>query len=424
MANLIINQGTKFYVGDGTDVIGTGNPSGSQGISKGSSETGFYIQSSVNFTVWFYDGSAWSIHQTIDTSEANYKGGFAFAWDDNTAAYIKTADSSHVIYVFGRDGDLKVDATPGDATQAADTIVDGSGSLSITAIDAQNDYTEGLTVANDGTVTFDRTDNNAAYQLKFSGNGITIGNSGDDTITLTGADEFTTPLTTDGDLFIQSGGADSRLGIGSEGQYLSVSSGAPVWADVTSVSIGSAKQIPFMNDGATDLSYSSRLTFIDSTNPSFKIIGNGTEQTILRLDDDLNPTTTYMRFSNFGNISANYIGNSYDVLNQANGLFIRTTDTRSMYLRVNSSVDNLGLHSNGNITIGDYSQKSVARLFIKGAGNTSATSAFLVQNSSSADLFEIKDDGHVIVKEGFSSGVGHTFSSDCWSSDRRGSTPA
>jgi len=100
MANLIINQGTKFYVGDGTDVIGTGNPSGSQGISKGSSETGFYIQSSVNFTVWFYDGSSWSIHQTIDTSEANYKGGFAFAWGDNTAAYIKTADSSHVVCIW------------------------------------------------------------------------------------------------------------------------------------------------------------------------------------------------------------------------------------------------------------------------------------------------------------------------------------
>jgi hypothetical protein len=245
MANLIINQGTKFYVGDGTDVIGTGNPSGLNGIIKQSNETGFYIQSDVDFTLNFYDGSDWAAHQFIDVSDANYKGGFAFAWGDNTAAFIKTTDSSHVVYVFGRDGDLKVDATPTDSTQAADTIVDGSGSLSITSIDAQNDYTEGLTVANDGTVTFDRTDNNAAYQLKFSGNGITIGNSGDDTITLTGADEFTTPLTTDGDLFIQSGGADSRLGIGSEGQYLSVSSGAPVWADVTSVSLGTDGQIPY-----------------------------------------------------------------------------------------------------------------------------------------------------------------------------------
>jgi hypothetical protein len=235
MENLQINQGIKFLVSDGKGVIGTGNPSGSQGIAKGSSETGFYIQSSVNFTVYFYDGSAWAVHQTIDTSDANYKGGFAFAWDDNTAAYIKTADASHVVYVFGRDGDLKVDSTPGDATQGADSIVDGSGSLSITSIEAQNDYTEGLSVASDGTVTFDRTDNNSAYQLKFSGSGITIGKNGDDTVTFTGADEFTSPLTTDGDLFIQSGSADSRLAIGTDGQYLSVSSGAPAWVDFSSV---------------------------------------------------------------------------------------------------------------------------------------------------------------------------------------------
>jgi len=184
MENLQINQGIKFLVSDGKGVIGTGNPSGSQGIAKGSSETGFYIQSSVNFTVHFYDGSAWAVHQTIDTSDANYKGGFVFAWGDNTAAYIKTADASHEVFVFGRDGDLKVDSTPGDATQGADTIVDGTGSLSITAIEAQNDYTEGLSVANDGTVTFDRTDNNAAYQLKFEGSGITIGKNGDDTVTI------------------------------------------------------------------------------------------------------------------------------------------------------------------------------------------------------------------------------------------------
>jgi hypothetical protein len=231
MENLTLNQGIKFTAGDGTGVIDTSNPSGSQGISKTAGHTGFYIQSSVDYTLYFYDGSAWSAHQSIDVSDANYVGGFAFAWDDNTAAYIKTADSSHVVYVFARNTDLKVDSTPSDGTQAADSIVDGTGSLSITSINAQNYYTEALSVANDGTVTFDRTDNNNAYQLKFSGNNITIGSNGSDTITLTGGDEFTSPLTTDGDLFIQSGGADSRLGIGSDGQYLSVSSGAPAWVD-------------------------------------------------------------------------------------------------------------------------------------------------------------------------------------------------
>ncbi len=231
MANLQINEGIKFTVGDGTNVIGTGDPSGLNGIIKQSSETGFYIMSSVDYTLNFYDGSSWSAYQSIDVSDPNYNKGFAFAWEDNTAAYIKTADASHRVDIFGRSGDLKVDSTPGDANQGADSIVDGSGSLSITSINAQNYYTEALSVDNSGTVTFDRTDNNSAYQLKFEGTNITIGKNGDDTITLTGGDEFTSPLTTDGDLFIQGSGSDTRLGIGSDGQYLSVSSGAPAWVD-------------------------------------------------------------------------------------------------------------------------------------------------------------------------------------------------
>ena len=179
MANLTINQGIKFTAGDGTNVIGTGDPSGLNGIIKQSSETGFYIQSSVDYTLNFYDGSSWSAYQSIDVSDANYTGGFVFAWEDNTAAYIKTADASHEVYIFGRDGDLKVDSTPGDANQAADSIVDGTGSLSITSINAQNYYTEALSVDNSGTVTFDRTDNNSAYQLKFEGTNITIGKNGE-----------------------------------------------------------------------------------------------------------------------------------------------------------------------------------------------------------------------------------------------------
>ena len=63
MANLTINQGIKFTAGDGTNVIGTGDPSGLNGIIKQSSETGFYIQSSVDYTLNFYDGSSWSAYQ-------------------------------------------------------------------------------------------------------------------------------------------------------------------------------------------------------------------------------------------------------------------------------------------------------------------------------------------------------------------------
>lgn len=40
-------------------------------------------------------------------------------------------------------------------------------------------------------------------------------------------------LTTDGDILIRSGGVDTRLAIGTEGQYLAVSSGIPAWATDT-----------------------------------------------------------------------------------------------------------------------------------------------------------------------------------------------
>ena len=410
MANLTINQGIKFTAGDGTNVIGTGDPSGLNGIIKQSSETGFYIQSSVDYTLNFYDGSSWSAYQSIDVSDANYTGGFAFAWDDNTAAYIKTADASHVVYVFGRDGDLKVDSTPGDATQAADSIVDGSGSLSITSIDAQNDYTEGLSVASDGTVTFDRTDNNAAYQLKFSGSGITIGKNGDDTVTFTGADEFTTPLTTDGDLFIQSGSADSRLAIGTDGQYLSVASGAPAWADLTSLSIGSAQQIPFMNDGATDLSYDAKLTFTDGNNASLNIDRYGYGDAIMLGDTHPTNVANYCNITNYGKIAGKYYAVETEITPSNSNFGIKTKSNHPMYLLTNNTVNNVSMFTNGNVSISTVTDLS-ASLGVKGDGSTSATSAFIVKNSSDHNMFEIKNDGTTYVNEGLSQGVGHTITS-------------
>lgn len=44
---------------------------------------------------------------------------------------------------------------------------------------------------------------------------------------------YTDPLTTNGDVVIRSGGSTTRLGIGTESQVLTCSSGLPVWADAT-----------------------------------------------------------------------------------------------------------------------------------------------------------------------------------------------
>lgn len=45
------------------------------------------------------------------------------------------------------------------------------------------------------------------------------------------SDSYTDPLTTDGDIVIRTGGTTTRLGIGSEGQALLVTSGVPAWGD-------------------------------------------------------------------------------------------------------------------------------------------------------------------------------------------------
>ena len=402
MENLTINQGIKFTAGDGTGVIGTTDPSGSQGIAKTAGHTGFYITSDVDYTLWFYDGSSWSAHQSIDVSDANYSEGFSFAWGSNTAAYIKTADSSHEVYVFGRDTDLKVDSTPNDGNQSFDQVVDGTGSLSITSIDAQNDYTSGISIT-DGTVSFNRTDQNAAYSLTFSGNGITVGNDGSNTITLTGADEFTTPLTTDGDMFVQAGGSDARLGIGSDGQYLSVSSGAPAWVDLAtgisigdSISSGTANRVLLEGSSnelkETDNFYYSETGTAGQETFKLSIESYGIKTDTLSVINGPFASTYYTKIGNSGKIEGSHNSQIWKIEGNGSNTVFRNTTAHPMILGTNNSTSLYLDGSSSKVMIGAF-QSPNAMLEIKGEGSTSATSAFVVKNSSNSTLFEVKDDG-------------------------------
>lgn len=58
------------------------------------------------------------------------------------------------------------------------------------------------------------------------------------TVYRSGNKGYSDPLTTNGDVLIQSGGSDSRLSVGSEGQLLGITGGAPVWETVSSGSGG------------------------------------------------------------------------------------------------------------------------------------------------------------------------------------------
>ncbi|OGU85124.1 MAG: hypothetical protein A2W11_03105 [Ignavibacteria bacterium RBG_16_35_7] len=74
--------------------------------------------------------------------------------------------------------------------------------------------------------------------------------------------------------------------------------------------------------------------------------------------------------------------------------FIGTTDDKSFRLRTNN-VQRAIFDSLGNVGIGTTAP--TAKLHVIGTGTTSATSPFLIQNSATTNLLEVKDDGKVIV---------------------------
>lgn len=68
-----------------------------------------------------------------------------------------------------------------------------------------------------------------------------------------GSSNYTDPLTTDGDIVIRSGGVTTRLGIGSEGQVLTVSSGIPSWSAASGGGVEEAPEdgTPYARQDAT-----------------------------------------------------------------------------------------------------------------------------------------------------------------------------
>lgn len=124
MATITVNQRNTFSIDDGNDVIGTSSPSGSVGIVKTAGHTGFFIYSPQSYTLWLKDSvGTWSSFQSISNSASGYRGGQTFAWYDFTAAYIVTAESSHTVHVYGRDGAVLVDGDPTDGDQSMNTLV-------------------------------------------------------------------------------------------------------------------------------------------------------------------------------------------------------------------------------------------------------------------------------------------------------------
>ena len=183
----------------------------------------------------------------------------------------------------------------------------------------------------------------------------------------------------------------TNLGVDASGNVVSGTTGGG-----GGVSFGADMQIPFTNAGGSDFDYTSNFIFDDVTDPTLTITSNGTNPDVLKLEHSTSTGNYYTRISNYGNIEGKHNLLSWDLLSQDNGMFLRTTSALNMYLRTNSTVDNLTLFTNGNASIGDYLYNT-ARLNIKGAGNDSSTSSFYIKDSDDSKIFEVKDDGTVVI---------------------------
>jgi hypothetical protein len=89
------------------------------------------------------------------------------------------------------------------------------------------------------------------------------------------------------------------------------------------------------------------------------------------------------------------------------------TVMRNNTFNINSGNGNAG--QNANLAVGFY-DSTLARLYVKGSGSTSATTSLLVQNSAGTELFRVRDDGNFNLASGKLSwgsiGFGSYISSD------------
>jgi len=118
MPNLVSRKET-YKIGTHSDIISSANPNGDVGVSALSSQTGFFVYSSIDYELWFKDQNGiWGMHKSFTG-----KGGNTFAWGTNQAFYIKTAEGSGSVNVFKRSGAILIDSTPQDGNDDADSLV-------------------------------------------------------------------------------------------------------------------------------------------------------------------------------------------------------------------------------------------------------------------------------------------------------------
>tara|TARA_Y100001973_G_C5196194_1_gene334418 strand:+ start:53 stop:1669 length:1617 start_codon:yes stop_codon:yes gene_type:complete len=122
-------------------------------------------------------------------------------------------------------------------------------------------------LSSDQTYTLPSADGTNGQVLTTNGSGVTSWT----TASGGGGGGFTDPMTTNGDIIIRSGGSTTRLGIGSESQVLTVSSGLPVWATASGGGGGGGSSTTRLSETQTAASGAATFSGIGSSGIIAKI---------------------------------------------------------------------------------------------------------------------------------------------------------
>ena len=130
-----LTNNVSFTEGVDTNEIGSGAPSGNVGFEKGASQTGFFVYSTTEYTLWLKDSSGtWTSHQSFTAQDLMVSN--TVAWGAYEAAYIQTSNSGHKVFVYPRTGSLLVDGDTSDGVNQADTLVTAGGSSNVGVVGA------------------------------------------------------------------------------------------------------------------------------------------------------------------------------------------------------------------------------------------------------------------------------------------------
>lgn len=149
-----LTTGLNFFeLGGAVDVISNSIPTdfNTQGIAKQNGETGFFVRSDKNYTLYiYYTTSGWVEYGSIDVTDEDYGTGVSIPWlEDLThglpmAAYFVTSESEHELRIFSKRGRISADLLPGNSDISKNTLVH---SLADTALDDDGKITGRSTIA-------------------------------------------------------------------------------------------------------------------------------------------------------------------------------------------------------------------------------------------------------------------------------------